>query len=484
MRCNRRILLLKGYFHMKRIRIVTLGLVSAVLMTSCGALGSVQSETEHTEAEVSETSVAETSVSAETTVTESSVETSETLQEPLVPDEDRLAAYESYRSILENSRDMILAYDWMASEYRSGKVPSENMPCALSDLTGDGLEELIVMQAEGDGYDGMYFSASLDVYSYDTEDGLTSSILHLTGFDFQAAGGQAFYAVKTDDGNLVVYTSGGDEDWVTTYTEYAFDGSYMSEELNLYLWEGPNEDYTENICEYKVNYQTSDEAEYLTQVEALGTHYQSLLLYNEIPDGDAAYSMSSIAMTYDRTYEVLMGALGSSYEAMADADAEAFFADCADEYYMTSGVGGWGAALVVAANGTFEYNYHDSDYGAYYICHANGVLGNVRKVDDNTYMVDVLDIVLEYEPDTTWTETDMDLDMTIQYNAVEPYGINSGDTLMFYCAGSMSESLPSAYVEWYCMPRAISPDESPAQIPLDGFFNVSDECSFFEEEYD
>ena len=76
---------------------------------------------------------------------------------------NKVYAYSSLLACLENVELKVEKYDWMTIGHEDSNwlFPSENIPCALADLTGDGIEELIVME----GQDNL--SAVLEVYSYD-----------------------------------------------------------------------------------------------------------------------------------------------------------------------------------------------------------------------------------------------------------------------------------------------------------------------------
>lgn len=170
-------------------------------------------------------------------------------------------------------------------------------------------------------------------------------------------------------------------------------------------------------------------------------------------------------------------------EPLSDEEQSQFFASYADTYYMSSGVGGWGVIFTLNADGSFDYNYHDSDFGTYYICHASGTLGNVCSVDDMSYTVFVADMSYEYRVDSEWTVTDTD-GSTIEYVGADSYGIHEGDTLTFYSAGMDVSGLPFDYVTWYLMPRAIPEGEEPDVFPLSGFYNPAEGTAFIEDDYE
>ena len=169
-------------------------------------------------------------------------------------------------------------------------------------------------------------------------------------------------------------------------------------------------------------------------------------------------------------------------ELTADQMLE-FFRANADEYMMSSGAGGWAAYLNVTNSGSFTYNYHDFDAGAYYICHAQGQFSNMTKIDDNIYTVEVIYMNYEYNEGDEWTEVDTD-GIEINYVAADSYGIHEGDILYFYVEGSATADLPEGYVTWYAMPRALPLENVPDPFPLAGFYNPVDDCAYIEDDYE
>lgn len=168
---------------------------------------------------------------------------------------------------------------------------------------------------------------------------------------------------------------------------------------------------------------------------------------------------------------------------LVDSDAAAFFASTADTYLMSSGAGGWGAYMVVNSDGTFDYNYHDSDYDMFYICHAQGRLGNVIKVDEFTYKVEIVEITFEYDVDSVWSVTEPD-GSVINYTAADSYGLHQGDILTYYMGGIESSLLPEGYLFWYLAPRALGPEDVPDPFPLSGYYNAVEEAAYIEDDYE
>ena len=168
---------------------------------------------------------------------------------------------------------------------------------------------------------------------------------------------------------------------------------------------------------------------------------------------------------------------------LTDAEALAFFASYADTYLMSSGVGGWGAYMIVNSDGSFDYNYHDSDFDMYYICHAQGRLGNVVMIDELTYKVEILEMTYEYTAGSEWSVTEPD-GTVINYTGSDSYGLHAGDILTYYVRGNDVSALPEGYLWWYCAPRALQAENVQDPFPLSGYYNAVDECAYIEDDYE
>ena len=173
----------------------------------------------------------------------------------------------------------------------------------------------------------------------------------------------------------------------------------------------------------------------------------------------------------------------SNGTVLTDQESLDFYAAHADTYLLSSGAGGWAAYLELAPDGSFYYNFHDFDVGAYYICHADGQFGEVIQLDDNTYAVRVDLFDMENVEGEEWTETDTD-GTQINFIASDSYGIHQGDILMFYCAGTPLADLPEGYITWYRMPRALSDDALPDPFPVSGFYNAEEDTAYIEDDYE
>lgn len=190
-----------------------------------------------------------------------------------------------------------------------------------------------------------------------------------------------------------------------------------------------------------------------------------------VQSSQAAASSDAACATSDTS-----GVAGTQSAASQEPSSDDFFANHANTYYMSSGVGGWGASLTINADGTFNYDFHDSDANIVYTCVAHGSFGNVTQTGDHTYSVEVAQLTYDQEPDSTWTE-DSD-GFSIDYQSTTTEDLSEGCVLTFYEAGINTADLPEGYLIWYTSPRAMQASEIPAQFPCDGIYNEASERGF------
>ena len=301
---------------MKKRAVLSCVLAGAILLTACSSDNGKRNRSRHDDDDDSGSGFVretEPTEEAETTVTEEThpVETTETSAAPAVPtvsDEVRAAAYADYLTIIEDNEDAIRAYNWMATVAPDSGVmaPSEEVPLALYDVTGDGLEELFLMKTE------TTYNADLEVYSYDPASGTSNLILSLEGFDVLAGGGGRYAIAPMDPGFLFVFRGEGDEEWTDSYSVYQFNGSEMYLSGNITKVSHPNDDYTEYVSDYSMNDAAIDEDDFEEAKAEVYEYIEALLQYNYLSQPDMVYALSDVdtyAMSYDDMHDLLSGAL-------------------------------------------------------------------------------------------------------------------------------------------------------------------------------
>ncbi len=307
---------------MRRRAFVAALLASSILLASCSAFdtGSRRSRNRDRDRDdddghsssftrpVRETEAETVPMPSETRAPAATSETTTTAASTAPDVEVSPEVYASYLEILEANEDEIRAYDWMGMETAAPDperlIAYSDTPCALIDLTGDGIEELLIMSTTT-GY-----NADLHVYTYNSDTGSCESIMELVGFDVLAGGGGRFLIAQLTDGYLLVYKGEGDEDWTDVYAVFGFldTSSYLGGRLerDTYLDDGQSE----YVYEYTLNDTSIDESEFEESKSTMIDYIGTVIMYNYISDPDmvsALSDMTPIAMSYDDMHSYLEG---------------------------------------------------------------------------------------------------------------------------------------------------------------------------------
>ena len=259
---------------------------------------------EESESESESSEISETETEATTSMTRESVETTTTAA--VTGDtsiyHEVLLEYEDKMRILEN-----VSY---------GSIDS----CGLTDITGDGFPELIIQYC-ADEENGLsmdvnadyYMGADLKIFTVIPGESTATEILHVTSSIINAGGGFETYVATLSNGNLLVVSDGGDENWITVYTEYSVEGTTLTQVNRIVhsstLVESGNDwnyvdEYTLNdvaMTEEEYNAQLDLYEELLTSVLAKGPYtgvYPTTELEEIIPD------MPDNILSYDEAWEV------------------------------------------------------------------------------------------------------------------------------------------------------------------------------------
>ncbi len=143
----------------------------------------------------------------------------------------------------------------------------------------------------------------------------------------------------------------------------------------------------------------------------------------------------------------------SPYGEISDWTNESeFFTQIPDSYYFGSGAGGWKTILTISNDGSFTGNYHDWDamgpdgiMGYQVECNFSGQFGNVEKIADHTYTMEVISLQIE------GTEGERYLDEwgTTHETTLTPYGFNDASLIYVYTPGTEIAAMPEKFVNWY-----------------------------------
>lgn len=219
---------------------------------------------------------------------------------------NKVYAYSSLLACLENVELKVEKYDWMTIGHEDSNwlFPSENIPCALADLTGDGIEELIVME----GQDNL--SAVLEVYSYDESEKDSKVILTVDSLNMQAEAARGVVVGTTSDGKLVIIDCPRNQDEYITYTVYSFNGKELVPFESAVYFVSYTDDNSNTFKNYKVNDNGVSEQDYNAKAEeiinSIGCLYQYAFVFGDSLKTKVS-SLNSNAMSYQAMHEYLKG---------------------------------------------------------------------------------------------------------------------------------------------------------------------------------
>lgn len=251
-----------------------------------------------------ETSVSDTSGTATPVLTD---DTSEVTYSDEAAASHQLAknAYGSYITVLESLKAQILSYSWMDIGWDDSNwmFPSENIPCAFEDLTGDGIEELIVMKGEPD------LSATLEVYSYDRSTEKTSVILTVGQLNNQTGSGRGIVVALSDNGRLIIADCPRTNDEYSMCLVYSFNGTELIPDLSITDVVTSNDEYTEFTHSPRIDDNGVTMGEYMKKKSDIVNSIDKLFQYAFVCDEDyhaKLSGMTSEAMSYNDAYKYLL----------------------------------------------------------------------------------------------------------------------------------------------------------------------------------
>lgn len=123
-------------------------------------------------------------------------------------------------------------------------------------------------------------------------------------------------------------------------------------------------------------------------------------------------------------------------------------------YGFSSGAGAWCDNFYIEKDGYFHGNYQDTDmgdvgddypYGTINLCDYSGHFGNIRKIDDYTYAMDILDIEdnTKYQEDT--------IKYGVRYVNSEPYALGHTQEIQIYLPGKPTSEIDEEVGIWLRM---------------------------------
>ena len=149
-----------------------------------------------------------------------------------------------------------------------------------------------------------------------------------------------------------------------------------------------------------------------------------------------------------------------------------------DDFWFSSGAGGWGTELTVKDDGSFTGSFHDSNlgetgvanpYGTVYTCDFRGKFTQPQRVNDYVYKMKLSWMSMDQAPDKVYYEEG------IKYVTAEPYGMENAKEFYIYLPGTPIELLSEDFLMWARMY-----DYEGDTIPegVFGIYNVNEATAF------
>ena len=181
----------------------------------------------------------------------------------------------------------------------------------------------------------------------------------------------------------------------------------------------------------------------------------------------------------NRKYTALVAALLLAVMIVVSGIAEEdLFSKIQGKWFeFSSGVGAWSTELIMAENGAFSGNFHDSEMGetgegypngTVYGCTFHGQFSDPEKVDETTWKVKI-----KVEMDEG--QVPEAIEDQIRYVTAPPYGLEKAETVMIYETGTPIEKLPEGFMSWSHM-QEVDPDAKT--LPYYAIWNETDDAGF------
>lgn len=208
---------------------------------------------------------------------------------------------QAYLKVLKENKDNIKRYEsWSTNWYNYPENYGEH-PVAITDATGDGVPELIILNQKED------YLVDVEIYSFNA-DKVAEKIFSYQ-WDVSAGSGQKSFLFKCkNNDSLYLYIRYGDVYNQKTFLELKPDdnGNLQADEI-LSLYENYEEMYESNVSGTYVSEGNSITKEAFDQEEAaLIGSISTVFLYNDIPYDELNMdNVKKEAMTYEAALELL-----------------------------------------------------------------------------------------------------------------------------------------------------------------------------------
>ncbi len=407
-------------------------------------------------------------------------------------DQQAESAYEAYLELLVDEQTEIDSYNWQKGFFDEVEAYlDENMarPVAFSDVTGDGIPELIYMEGVINEY-GIHIYAALNIVTY--QDGDVKTLYQSEGWDVNAGGGSSYCLFKKHgDSALYVYENGGDEYWTYSYSRFS-ENEYGGLEKSEICRREEGADYVDetwiDIHNYLVSGENATEAEYLSTVEDLQRNTSEILMYSAY-SGDFVEEYVAQngcqAMTCSEAVAYLKKLVDVDHPKGEKTPAPDLFSQIPSRYVFASGAGAWGTELTVYPDGSFEGEYSDSDMGSsgdgYDATHYSSVFTgrfiNPVKINDRVYAFELESISYEKPVDTEEIVSWDGGETHVREVYTDAYGLAGGKTFYLYVPGTRVSMLPEECIHWTYGVGGLSEDKKTLEAY--GLYNTDEQYGFF-----
>lgn len=246
----------------------------------------------------------QTTGSIAATGSQSSETPSSSEQKSSVPAKASPEVYNALLVALESVELAVTKVTWMNTGHDDSNwlFPKDNLTCALADVTGDGVDELLVL--EGD--DRM--TSRLQVFSYDASTTETLLLLTVEDLNCQGSGARGVVIGITNEGKLLVIDCPRDDKEYCSCIVYAYDGKSLAVETSIVDIVSVVDNYADMTHTHKINDNNVSEEEYNAALEKTVNSMDRLLQYAFVC-GDVfknkVGAMTSEAKNFDEMHDYL-----------------------------------------------------------------------------------------------------------------------------------------------------------------------------------
>lgn len=424
-----------------RMRFVLLTCILAFGLISCGK---ASNDGQKKQREIKNSSEVEESISSPKKEAPIRKEVEPEPVEKGLSGEDELK--NAYGNILKELSYSRKYYYWQGHHEYNGysyDIIGDNKIVAFADVNNDGITEMLL--ASCPDYDGVV--ANLKVYTYDSDE---AKLIYDAPVDAYVAGGTSYYIFLGKDGCLYQYKEMADEAVEAELSRFVVDGDKLVTEVIISEYHGfEYDDAGNNIGNNDIYYDKDSnvisEDEGISIKEGLIKQASQILLHN-----DAGLKIAN-AIIPNVSDTGLIYSEGLSYLLVRDKGADKLPFDNYIELEFSSGAGAWATSMVLYYDGTFKGTYYDADMGAtgdgyeegmMSICNYSGNFKNIKKLYDDTYVMEIDNLVYEYTEGDEWIEDD------VLYVATDAYGVSGGSKFYLYLPNAKVSNLPNPYVSW------------------------------------